>query len=171
VDTSIDTDGISTVYYPPPRGRRPTMLIVAVAAVIVVIAGAVTGTVLMLNPWRWPTHSYGSTASGTGGGNVDAFPTPAKTRADACWPVGDEGSDTGECYDGLGYGPPLPRSLQGQPYTCVIMADTSDCVIIFVHHPATGECVEFSYVAPQAPGTEDGWKQDLDAEVAEYQCP
>jgi hypothetical protein len=177
MDTHLDTDEISTVYYPPPRRRRPTKVIVAIVACLVVLAGATTGTVLMLNPWRWPTQSYGSTTSGTGGGTVDAFPTPkatpkpkpAKTRADACW---DGDSTVKKCPKGWDQGPALPRSLRGQPYVCLLPgASTGPCEVIFVHHPATGECVQFSYIAPQAPGTEDGWKQDADAEVAEYMCP
>jgi hypothetical protein len=166
--TTLDTDGISTVYFPPPRSPH-TKLWVGIVAALVVLAGAVAGIILTAPSRSSPASSTSQASAGTGQGNVSAFSpspakTPKKTRPVSCL----NGSENGECY-GIGDGPPLPHSLRGQPYVCLIMADTSECVVIFVHHPATGQCTEFDYVAPQAPGTEDGWKQGEDA--AEYQCP
>ena len=157
-----------------PRRRPPKWMLGGIVACLVIIAGV--GTAIALTVYRSPneivdhgllgaSRPSGSTsaAAGTGQGGGSAFePATPVTRGSACV----EGDVTGDCYDDEGYGPPLPASLQGQPYSCLRMADTSRCVDIFVHDPTDGSCTEFYYIAPRAPGTEQGWKRvDWAAEV------
>jgi hypothetical protein len=136
----------------------------AIIALLVVCAGAITGVVILTRSADKPSASPAATVTVTS--TPMAKPTP-KQR-----PVGCVNGDTNGPCPGKEFekGPALPASLRGQPYTCYIMADTSECVTIFANDPSTGQCTEFFYVAPRAPGTEDGWRV-RDYAAPEYECP
>ena len=148
-------------------GVAVAVLVLGVGIGIGLLAPRVHVTVEGAKPAATPTPGTSGSAGGSG-----LAATPAATDPGTC-----DTSAPGS-YDGCtlvayprqdGAGPALPDDYAGQLASCRVMADTGDCVDVYLRNPATGWCTELFFVAPKAPGTDQGWR-DENSDPADYLC-